>query len=138
MQIKNKLHIPGGDNFFDMPAYLNFLSSNKNIIVNNINFWYLPFKYLFISSKLILDIKRINSIFKNCTSNGSFFEKKIDSNTKIDLVRIKLEKSINIFPDISLNRQNINIIFKTSYGDNILSKPIDENIDFEISLSSIK
>ena len=138
MQIKNKLHIPGGDNFFDMPAYLNFLSSNKNIIVNSINFWYLPFKYLFISSKLILDIKRRNSIFKNYTSNQSFFEKKIDSNTKIDLVRIKLEKSINIFPDISLNRQNINIIFKTSYGDNILSKPIDENIDFEISLSSIK
>ena len=29
MQIKSKCHIPAGNNFFDMPAYLNFLSSNK-------------------------------------------------------------------------------------------------------------
>ena len=138
MQIKNKLHIPAGDNFFDMPSYLNFLLSNKNAIVDNINFWYQPFEHLFISSKLILDIKRGNSKFNNLISNGSFFEKKLDINTKIDLVRIKLLTNSNIFPDVSVNRQNINIIFKTSYGNKMLSKAVDENIDFELSLSGIK
>ena len=33
MQIKNKIHIPAGDNFFDMPSYLNFLSSSKSLIL---------------------------------------------------------------------------------------------------------
>ena len=61
MQIKSKLHIPAGDNFFDMPAYLNFLSSNKSFIIDSINQWYLPFKPFFSSSKLLLDTKRINS-----------------------------------------------------------------------------
>ena len=31
MLVKSKLHIPAGDNFFDMPSYLNFLTSKKII-----------------------------------------------------------------------------------------------------------
>jgi cell division protein ZapD len=138
MQIKNKLYIPGGDNFFDNPSYLNFLSSNKSNIVKNINTWYLPFKYLFITSALILSIKRSNTKFKQCVSEGSFFEKRLDSNTRIDLVRIRLQKNINIFPDISVNRQNINIVFKYSFGSKIVSKAIEDNINFELSLPRIK
>ena len=138
MQIKNKLHIPAGDNFFDMPSYLNLLSSNKSSIVDIINLWCLPFNPLFEYSKIILDIKRRNAKFEIFTSSKSFFEKKLDKVTKIDLVRIKLKKNINIFPDISVNRQNINVIFKTSYGDNRLSKAISDNIEFELSLSGIK
>ena len=138
MQIKSKLHIPAGENFFDMPSYLNFLSSNRSFIIDNINLWYLPFEPFFASSKLILDIKRKNSKFITMNSAGSYFEKKIDKNSKFDLARIKLIKNINIFPDISIRSQNINIIFKTSYGPNRLSKTISKNIDFELSLSCTK
>ncbi len=135
MQIKSKLHIPAGDNFFDMPAYLNFLSSKKNFIIENINAWSYPFSHFFESSKLILDIKRRSSRFEEFTSNNSFFEKKLENNQKIDLVRIRLEKNVNIYPDISVNRQNINAVFKTSYGHSRLSKPVSEDVRFELSLS---
>ena len=138
MQIKNKLYIPGGDNFFDNPSYLNFLSSNKSNIVNNINIWYLPFKYFFITSDLILSIKRSNAKFKQYISEGSHFEKRLDSNTSTDLVRIRLHKNTNIFPDISVNRQNINIVFKYSSGNKIASKIVEDNINFELSLPIIK
>ena len=138
MQIKNKLYIPGGDNFFDNPSYLNFLASNKSNIVYNINKWYHPFKYLFVTSALILNIKRSNSKFKQYTSDMSFFEKKLDSSTRIDLVRIRLQKNINIFPDISVNRQNINIIFKHTLGTKMLSKAVEDNVNFELSLPGIK
>ena len=135
MQIKSKLHIPAGDNFFDMPAYLNFLSSKKNFIIENINTWSIPFSHFFESSKLILDIKRRSSRFEEFKSNNSFFEKKLENNQRIDLVRIRLEKNMNIYPDISVNRQNINAVFKTSYGDSRLSKPVSEDVRFELSLS---
>ena len=138
MQIKNKLYIPGGDNFFDNPSYLNFLSSNKTNIVDNINFWYLPFKYLFITSNLILSIKRSTEKFNQYNSEGSFFEMRLDSNTKIDLARIRLQKNINIFPDISINRQNINIVFKYSLGSKMVSRVIEDNINFELSLPGTK
>ena len=49
MQIKSKIYIPAGDNFFDMPSYLNFLT-NKSYILKNIENWYLPFIPLFKSS----------------------------------------------------------------------------------------
>ena len=138
MQIKNKLYIPGADNFFDNPSYLNFLSSNKSKIVDNINNWYLPFKYLIIASELILSIKRSNSTFIKCTSNSSFFEKKLDSESIIDLVRIRFPNNVNLFPDISVNRQNINVIFKYYSGDKIISKTINDNVEFELSLPGIK
>ena len=138
MQIKSKLHIPAGENFFDMPSYLNFLSSNRSFIIDNINLWYLPFEQFFASSKLILDIKRQNSKFITFNSAGSYFEKKFDKNSKFDFARIKLKKNINVFPDISISSQYINIIFKTSYGPNRLSKTISKNIDFELSLSCTK
>ena len=138
MQIKSKCHIPAGNNFFDMPAYLNFLSSNKTLIIENINNWYSPFNIIFLSSILILDIKRSISKFKNISITDSFFETKLDKSTKIDLIRVKLEKNINIYPDISVSTQNINILFKTSYGNNRLSKVNDGSIDFELSMSASK
>lgn len=138
MQIKNKLHIPGGDNFFDNPSYLNFLVSNKSNIIDNINKWFHPFKYLFVASELILSIKRSNSKFEQFTSDMSFFEKRLDSSARIDLVRIRLKKDINVFPDISVNRQNINIIFKYSIGSQMLSKTVEDNVNFELSLPGIK
>ena len=138
MQIKNKLYIPGGDNFFDNPSYLNFLASNKSKIVDNINIWFDPFKILFIASELILDIKRSNTKFEKYTSDVSFFEKRLDSSSRIDLVRIRLIKNVNVFPDISVNRQNINVIFKCSYGSKMLSKAVEGDINFELSLPGIK
>jgi cell division protein ZapD len=136
MQIKNKSHIPAGDNFFDMPSYLNFLSSNKTFIFDNINSWYKPFEPIFLASQLIIDIKRRNSKFCSYRCSESFFEKKLDKTVKIDLVRIKIEKNSNIFPDVSVNPQNINIIFKSSHGSDRISKVITEDINFELSLST--
>jgi cell division protein ZapD len=138
MQVKGKLHIPAGDNFFDMPSYLNFLSSKRDFIIDNINNWYLPFKKISLSSILLLDFKRTISKFEYFSTENSFFEMKLNKSGKTDLVRIKLKKNMNVFPDISVNSQNINIMFKTSYGKNIKSKPIDENLDFGLSLSCIK
>ena len=138
MQIKSKCHIPAGNNFFDMPAYLNFLSSNKTLIIDNINNWYSPFDIIFLTSILILDIKRSISKFNNISITDSYFEMKLDKSIKIDLIRIKLENNINIYPNISVSTQNINILFKTSYGKNRLSKVIDESLDFGLSMSSSK
>ena len=138
MQIKSKCHIPAGTNFFDMPSYLNFLSSNKTLIIDNINSWYSPFNTIFSSSILILDIKRTISKFENISQSDPYFERKIDKSLRVDLVRIKLENNINIYPDISASTQNINILFKTSYGKNRLSKVAEESINFGLSISSSK
>jgi len=138
MQIKNKIHIPAGDNFFDMPSYLNFLSSSKSSIIEHINAWYEPFNPLISASRLILNARRNTSDFVPYTSSKSYFEKKLDKNSRVDLVRIRLLKKDNIYPVISVNRQNINVIFKTSYGRNKLSKPVTENNEFALSLSGIK
>lgn len=135
MLIKSKLHIPAGDNFFDMPSYLNFLTSKKNHIIENINIWSSPFSVFFDSSKLVLDYKRRSSKFEKCRSNKSYFEKKLDKNARIDLVRIKIEKDMNIYPDISVNRQNVNAVFKTAFGDNRIARTIVDDIEFELSLS---
>ena len=138
MQINNKIHIPAGDNFFDMPSYLNFLSSSKSSILDHINIWYEPFSPLILASKLILNIRRNTTDFVQYKSSKSYFEKKLDKNSRVDLVRIKLLKIDNLYPVISVNRQNINVIFKTSYGKNKLSKQITENNEFSLSLSTIK
>ena len=138
MQINNKIHIPAGDNFFDMPSYLNFLSSSKSSILDHINIWYEPFNPLILASKLILNIRRNTADFVQYTSSKSYFEKKLNKNSRVDLVRIKLLKIDNLYPVISVNRQNINVIFKTSYGKNKLSKQITENNEFSLSLSTIK
>ena len=138
MQINNKIHIPAGDNFFDMPSYLNFLSSSKSSILDHINIWYEPFNPLILASKLILNIRRNTTDFVQYKSSKSYFEKKLNKNSRVDLVRIKLLKIDNLYPVISVNRQNINVIFKTSYGKNKLSKQITENNEFSLSLSTIK
>ena len=138
MQINNKIHIPAGDNFFDMPSYLNFLSSSKSSILEHINMWYEPFSPLILASKLILNARRDTTDFVPYTSSKSYFEKKLDKSSRVDLVRIKLLKKDNLYPVISVNRQNINVIFKTSYGKNKLSKQITENNEFSLSLSTIK
>jgi cell division protein ZapD len=138
MQIKSKIYLPAGDNFFDMPSYLNFLSSNKTQILDNINLWYSPFEYLFKASKLILSTRRKYSLFEKYTSSKSYFELKLNKDTYVDFIRIRLDKDINIYPNVSVSRQNINIIFKHATGNKRISKPIIENVDFNLGLSGIK
>jgi len=46
--VKSKSHIPAGDNFFDMPSYLNFLTSKKNHIIENIIFGVVLFRVFLI------------------------------------------------------------------------------------------
>ena len=50
-------------------------------------------------------------------------------------MRIRIEKDMNIYPDISVNRQNVNAVFKTAYGDNRVARTIVDDIEFELSLS---
>ncbi len=137
MLVKSKIQLPAGDNFFDIPSYLNFLSSKKSFIISSIEKWFAPFNSLCNASKLILKIKRKYANFESYVSHKSYFELKLEKNDKIDLLRIKLNNNINIYPDSSVNSHNINIIFKTAYGNNRLSKAIDENLEFELAFSKI-
>ncbi len=139
MSIKHKFYITAGGNFFDMPSLLSFLTSKRSSIKTLIKLWYEPFEVICESCLLSLDIKRSTSPFLRCTSNFSFYSQKLTKNF-IDLVRVKVLTDKNIFPDISANSKNVNIIFKELYkneNNGILSRAIDDNFIFEIALCGL-
>ena len=74
MLIKSKLHIPAGDNFFDILLF-KFSYVKKNHIIENINIWSSPFSCFFDSSKLVLDFKRRSLSLINTSQTSHIFEK---------------------------------------------------------------
>ncbi len=134
MSIRSKLNIPAGDNFFDLPGYLNFLTSNKKFIEQSLSSWFETYEIIARSSKVILNVIRSSDKFSDCIAKNGFYENKVDGDTKIDLIRIKIEINLNCHPVISVNNKILNVIFREFTDNDLNFSKKNDDINFSLSL----
>ena len=68
LSIKNKVYFPAGDNFFDLPSYLNFLTLNKNKIYASLDMMFDNYPVINNTISAILELKRRSSSFEGMRS----------------------------------------------------------------------
>ncbi len=132
--IRQRTSIPGGVCQFDLPSYHYWLSGKADSRKKDLIQWLSHFNGLAKGIIVILKILRESgNSQKNSSENGGF--QKTLSGKMAQLIRVKIDPSMNIVPEVSANKYLLNIRF-TVPGD-IAKRKTSENVDFELCFCNL-
>ncbi|MES0327047.1 MAG: cell division protein ZapD [Gammaproteobacteria bacterium] len=135
--IRQKNSIPGCTCDFDLPAYQFWQSLPDQVRKSHIQKWFEPFSVLDQSIHLILDILRHSVEDTDEVATNGFFQKSIDTNQAIQLLRIKIEPNSGYYPEISAGKHRFSIRFMSNKGSSARPEQCNENINFKLNLCTI-
>lgn len=135
--IRQKSSVPGCICDFDLPAYQYWLKRPEIERKNNLEKWYQPFSVLEDAINIILDVLRQSTINTEEVAPGGFFQKNIDTNQAIQLLRIRIEESNRYFPEISAGKHRFSVRFLSNNDPQQRPEQCRDNISFHLSMCNI-
>ncbi len=135
--IGQKNSVPGSICDFDLPAFQNWLSGPEKNRQENLENWFHPFSHLERSVQLILDVLRHGAEDTDEIAQKGFFQKSLDTNQAIQLLRISISEKSMCYPEISAGKHRFSVRFMTN--DNPASRPdqCHEDIKFKLRMCTI-
>ena len=135
--IRQKSSVPGCICDFDLPAYQHWLQRSDNYRKDCLEKWHKPFIVLENAVDIILNVLRQSTIDSDETAESGFFQKSLDSNQAIQLLRITINRDSNYFPEISAGKHRFSIRFLTNSDPQNRPDQSKEDIPFKLSMCSI-
>jgi cell division protein ZapD len=135
--IAQKSSVPGSICDFDLPALKHWLTQPKDIRKKNIEQWFQPFAQLDRSIQLILDVLRQSSDNTNEIAQHGFFQKSLDSNQAILLLRISIPKESMYYPEISAGKHRFSIRFMKNNDPALRPEQCKEDVNFKLKMCAI-
>ena len=135
--IGQKSSVPGSICDFDLPAFRHWLTKTKENRQEDLELWFNPFLNLERSVQLILDILRHSADDTNEIAQKGFFQKSLDTNQAIQLLRISIPAICGCYPEISAGKHRFSVRFMTN--DNPAARPdqCHEDISFKLRMCAI-
>lgn len=132
MSIRGRTIIPGGACEFDLPSYYAWqqypVEQRHADIIN----WFAPLIPLFDAIGMVLKLLReTGHAAKTNASNGSY--QQMLQGKSYQMLRLAIDKQLGVIPEISANKYMLWIRF-TSQGNDLKSKPYENNVPFELTL----
>ena len=87
---------------------------------NQINLWTEPLLFIKKSVDFILEVIRKSGRFEDKLAEKGFFIEKLDPKKNILLIRITLTSDLYYYPQISVGKQRLNIMFMSKDDKNNL------------------
>jgi len=119
------------------PASVDFWLSRD--ILNRetqINLWLEPLIFIKRSIDFILEVIRKSGRFEDRMAEKGFFTEKQDSSKNVLLIRVTLTSDLYYYPQISVGKQRLTIIFMTKDDKNNLV-PYQEDLNFILTTCSL-
>jgi len=135
--IAQKRSVPGSICDFDLPSLQHWLTLAKNKRQENIEQWFAPFASLNRSIQLILDVLRHSNDDTNEVAQHGFFQKSVDTNQAILLLRISIAKESPYYPEISAGKHRFSIRFMKNSDPALRPEQCKEDIDFKLKMCAI-
>ena len=135
--IRQKNSVPGCICDFDLPAYQYWLNRPETERKQHLEQWYEPFTILENAVYIILDVLRQSTVDIEETAAGGFFQKNLDSNQAIQLLRIHIEDNKDYFPEISAGKHRFSVRFLTNVDARQRPEQCKEDIKFQLSMCNI-
>ncbi len=100
---------------------------------NNFDKWLEPLNFVRESTNFILNLIRKAGSFQDKNAEKGFYIQKLDQSKNIQLVRITLSSDVYYYPQISVGKQRINIMFMTKDETNNLIQ-YQEDVQFLLTI----
>jgi len=129
--VRHRTSIPGGACQFDSPDLFLFLSRTSQFRQEQLSGWLEDIKGVKTSIEVILRIMRDNGAWKSQKAPmGSYL---IETNElPLQLLRIKIPKELNIFPEFSCGKHRSNVHFM-KFNEVHRKIPIQTEVKFELA-----
>ncbi len=125
--VKQRLSIPGGCCSFDLPTLHVWLHAQQALRDATVSGWLNSLEPLKQALWLVLDIIRNSAQFRKQTSLNGFFQ---DNGEDADLLRLKMELTHQLYPQISGHKSRFAIRFMPLDSER---GSVPERLDFELA-----
>jgi cell division protein ZapD len=110
--IRQRSSIPGGTCAFDIPAYHFWLQHTATETrAEQLSAWLNDFTPVQNAVGLSLRLIRGSTGFRDETAQEGFFQRSLDTSHPYQLIRVEVEKSANLFPEISGGKHRFTVRF---------------------------
>jgi cell division protein ZapD len=135
MSIRSRVGIPGGTCAFDLPAYYAWQHEAGNTRREDLQRWSSTLAPLSDSIHLLLQLLRDSGVPQKVIANGGQFQQNLPQGRTFQLLRLSLESSLGLIPEISGNRLMVSIRLMRLESDDRLHAS-NEDAAFELTLCS--
>ncbi len=122
---------PGGAANFNIPNYLLWLNQNNQIKKQEMRSYLAEFNLIRDAITIVLRLTRNSQILEQQSAEQGFFQVNLEPQPITQLIRVKVNTGINIWPEISVGRHRLAIYFKNA--DNVQDVFKGHNINFELA-----
>jgi cell division protein ZapD len=135
--IAQKSSVPGSICDFDLPILRHWFTLPVEKRHQHIEKWYQPFSYLNHAVQSILDVLRHSAEDTNETAQHGFFQKSLDTNHAIQLLRISVPRNGSCYPEISAGKHRFSIRFMTNDDPAVRPEQCKQNVSFKLKMCAI-
>lgn len=135
--IAQKSSVPGSICDFDLPTLRHWLTQPQETRKQHIEKWFHPFYHLDRSVSLILDVIRQSASDTDEIAQNGFFQRSLDTNQAIQLLRISIPVENACYPEISAGKHRFTIRFMNNDDPEVRSEQSKDDISFRLKMCVI-
>ncbi|MFT5503405.1 MAG: cell division protein ZapD [Gammaproteobacteria bacterium] len=137
LAIKQRTSIPGGSCDFDLPELRFWLNEPYDKRVSDLSRWSHPYLELELVVELVLSVIRDSAIAHPTVAENGFYQKSLDPQQSNQLLRISIDESIALFPEISAGKHRYSVRFLARSGQDTIPVQCKENVNFLLTRCSL-
>lgn len=131
--IRQRSTIAGGSCDFDLPAYHYWLEHTSNEMQKQqLSAWSKQLTGARSAIDITLKLIRGSTGFNHYSASSGFYQQSLDSSQSHQLIRVKIPKDANCFPEISGDKHRFTVRFM-KFDIDQRAKQVGEDIDFALS-----
>lgn len=128
--IKQRTSIPGGSCDFDLPQLRFWLNQSHEQRLADLRGWSAPYLELEQVIELVLTSIRDSAMAKTVVAENGFYQKPLDTKQSTQLIRIGVDSSKLIYPEISAGKHRYSVRFMQVKSGDTLATQVKENVEF--------
>ncbi len=135
--VKQRAVIPGGTCDFDLPGYHFWLGRPAGERQQDLETWARPFQQLHEAVKVVLTLLRQSGRPERMVASGGFFQRNLDPNAPVQLVRIGIHAVSPCYPEISAGKHRFSVRFLEPRNLELRPKQTQADVEFELSVCAL-
>jgi len=135
MSVRSRISIPGGTCAFDLPAYHAWQQRPAATRREDLAGWIGTFAPLAAALRVLLGLLRDNGQAQRMLASGGQYQQGLPPGKTYQLLRVRIDESTGLVPEISGHRLMVSIRFMRCEPDGRL-RPANTDATFELTLCS--
>jgi cell division protein ZapD len=129
--------IAGGTCSYDLPAYYQWLNMSSEMRQQAFFKWLKPLENIKKAIETSLKVIRESGHFKETTAKRGYFQEALKDNRQLQLIRVSIDRSENMYPEISAGKMRYSIRFFSRNSIEEKAAQVMADVNFKISTCTL-